>query len=312
MYKEAFDLILNSNYILIITHINPDADTISSALALSNYLNKTKIKHKIINKQGLPSKRFDYLNLYNKITDIIPKYYDLVVYLDCANQKRALIDIDEKCKIINIDHHQSNSNFGAYTIVDDTKSSTAEVLYDFFVVNGIEISTNIAQCLYTGIYDDSLSLSSPRTDIDTFKAMGQLVKKGANPPDISQKLYQRDSLAKYRLLPKVYESLELYFEGKVAMVYLLPQWLDQTGATYLDCEDIVDSILNISIVDISVFLRLKDDQARVSLRGKNTDVSIIANKFGGGGHKYSAGCSIDILDINEAKDKILEGIKDEI
>ncbi|MBT4029946.1 MAG: bifunctional oligoribonuclease/PAP phosphatase NrnA, partial [Campylobacteraceae bacterium] len=103
MYSKALDLINKSRYILIVTHINPDADTLSCALALSNYFKENKIKHAVFNKmKALPS-NLDFLGNYQKITDQIPKFYDLIISVDCANLKRVGIEFDSNIKIINID-----------------------------------------------------------------------------------------------------------------------------------------------------------------------------------------------------------------
>lgn len=308
-YKQALDLINNSHYILIVTHINPDADTISCALALSNYFYEHKIKHKVFNKMSSLPKNLDFLNKFDKITNQLPKFYDLIIYVDCGDKDRPAIVLDENVDIINIDHHNSNNSFGKVNIVDDTRASTAEVLYRFFEQNNLSISKQTAQCLYTGIYDDSLKFSTPRTDANSFKIVNHLVECGVEPSYIADKLTRRDSLAKYRLLPRILDSLELHFEGKVATIYVLDEWLKQSGADYRECEEAVNMVLNISIVNIAIFLRVSNGKTRVSLRSKKDDVSVIANKFNGGGHSLASGCSCDTLDVIEAKDMILEYIK---
>jgi phosphoesterase RecJ-like protein len=131
-----------------------------------------------------------------------------------------------------------------------------------------------------------------------------------SPSDIATNLKRRDSLAKYRLMPLILDSLELHCEGRVATIYLEEQWLKQTGANYTMCEDIVNMVLNIGIVDIALFFRVsKHNIVRVSLRSKNSiDVSKIANKFNGGGHTQAAGCDCDTSDIFKAKDMLINFI----
>ena len=309
-YKEALELIKSSRYILILTHINPDIDTLSCALALSNYFYENNIKHKVFNKESNLPKKIDFLNRFDKITNQLPKFYDTAIYVDCGDKQRADVDIDTNAKIINIDHHQSNNNFGDINIVDIEKSSTAEVLYKFFKQNNLTISKNSAECLYAGIYDDSISFSTPRVDASTFDAIYHLIKCGAKPHYIANMLTRRESLAKYRLLAKILDSLELHLEGKVATIYALPAWLKESGADHKECDEAVNMVLNISVVDIAIFLRIVNNKTRVSLRSKNNyDVSKIAKHFGGGGHFMAAGCSYDTLDVLEAKKAILNYIK---
>ena len=309
-YKQALDLIQNSHYILIVTHINPDADTISCALALGNYFSENKIKNKVFNKMKQLPRNLDFLNRFDKITNQLPKFYDLVIFVDCANTGRIGVALDENVQIINIDHHKSNDNFGTINIVKPNKASASEIVYEFFIKNELKISQKVAQCLYTGIYDDSLKFSTPRCDNDTFKVANELVSLGVSPSEVANNLTRRDSLAKYRLLPKILDSLELHFEGKVATIYVLDEWLKQTGAIYSECEESVNMILNIAIVDIAIFFRVSNGKTRVSLSAKkDVDVSIIANEFNGGGHKMAAGCSCDTIDVLEAKSMVLDYIK---
>ncbi|MDD2698739.1 MAG: bifunctional oligoribonuclease/PAP phosphatase NrnA [Arcobacteraceae bacterium] len=312
VYKESLELIKSSHYILILTHINPDADTLSCGLALSNFMFENKIKHKVFNKMDALPKNLDYLSRFSHITNKLPEFYDLVIYVDCGDNKRPAIEIKEDVKIINIDHHASNDSFGDINLVDDSKSSTAEVLYQFFKQNDLKISPNTATCLYTGIYDDSIRFSTPRVDGETFAIAHHLCNCGANPSTVADMLTRRESLAKFRLLPLVLNSLELHFEGEVGTIYVVPEWLKTTGADYRDVEDAVNMVLSISIVHIAILLRPTNGKTRVSLRSKNgIDVSKIAANFNGGGHIMAAGCTIETDDVSEAKQEILNFIKDE-
>jgi len=308
-YIDALNLIKDAHYILIVTHFNPDADTISCGLALSNYFNENKIKHKVFNKSKILPLQFNFLHRFNKIVNKLPKYYDLVIYVDCGAKSRIGIDIDENIKSINIDHHQSNNSFATINIVDSNKASSSELIYEFFEVNNLNISEQTALCIYTGIYDDSLKFSTPRCDKTTFDIANKLVHLGVNPNLVDDSLNRRDSLAKYRLLPKILDTLELHNKGKVATIYINSSWLKQTGASYNECEDAIDMILNIAIVDIAIYFRVLDNKTRISLRSKNNvDVSIIATHFNGGGHKMSAGCTYLDDNILEAKKNVLNFI----
>lgn len=308
-YKDALDLIEKSRYILIITHVNPDADTISSALAFSNFLAENKIKHKVFNiSDNLPD-NLDFIERFDKITNVMPKFFDLAISVDCGSTNRFGFELDENIPLINIDHHKSNNNFGKVNIVNFEKSSTAEVVYDFFRYNGLYITKNTATALYVGIYDDSLAFTISRCDELTFEKVNFLVKCGANPSAIANKLVRRDSLAKYRAIPKVLESLELYDEGNVASILARPQWLKQSGAHVRDTEVVLDMVLSIAIVKIAFFLRITDNKIRVSIRSKGSiDVSEVAKKFDGGGHVNAAGFSIESLDLDEAKEVVLKEI----
>lgn len=309
--QDALSLIEQSHYILIVTHINPDADTISCALALSNYFFDKRIKHKVYNSAKQLPQSLKFLPKFSKIVHTPPKSYDLVIFVDCGDKKRVGIEIEDNCKIINIDHHHSNDYYGTINIIDDTKSSTAEVLYQFFKANKISLTKNIATCLYIGIYDDSVGFTTPRTNKETFLALQDIVQTGIDIGEISQNYKMQESLAKYRLLPKILESLELHCEGRVATIYQKQDWLYETGAGFNECDEMANEILKIAVVQIVIYLRENNEIIRVSLRGKETpiDLSKFAESFNGGGHKNAAGLSLYNLSLVEGKKQMVSAIQ---
>ncbi|HJE03632.1 DHH family phosphoesterase [Aliarcobacter thereius] len=309
-FLEALELIKKSRYILLITHVNPDPDSIGSALAISNLLFENKIKHKVYNISSDLPQSLDFLNRFEKMTNVLPAFFDLAISFDCGTYKRLGFELDKSIPLINFDHHASNENFGDVNIVDPYKSSTAELVFDFFKYNGLNISKNSAEALYVGIYDDTLAFSLPRCDQETFKKINFLVESGANPSYITNKLLRRDSLAKYRIIPKVLDSLSLYNEGKIASIIAIKEWFEQTGAHARDCEDALDMIMSIGVVEIAFFIRYINDKCRISLRSKGKiNVSKIASIFDGGGHFNAAGCTIETNDVEEAKNLLLKEIK---
>ena len=309
-FKDAWQALSEARYVLIITHINPDADTICSALAISNLLFEQGIKHKVFNVSKKLPPNVDFLNRFDKIVHQLPKSYDLIISLDCGDKKRFGFELQEDIKLINIDHHASNDDYGDINIVDENAASTAELVYKLFRVNGLNISKASAESIYCGIYDDSLGLATMRCSKSTFEAVADLVGCGVDVGYVSDMLIRRDSLAKYRLLPKVLDSLELHFEGKVALIYLKNEWLKISGAASHEAEEALDMVLKIAVSDIAVFLRESKTKIRVSLRSKNgVDVSTIAMKLGGGGHKMAAGCTLETDSIDAAKEIILNEIE---
>ena len=143
----------------------------------------------------------------------------------------------------------------------------------------------------------------------TFDKVNHLVEFGASPSFIANKMIRRDSLAKYRIIPKVLESLDLYEEGKIASIYAKEEWFKETGAHNRDCEDALNMVMSMQIVHIAFFVRIVNGVSRISLRSKGKiDVSKIAGTFDGGGHFNAAGCTVDSLDIENVRKRILKEI----
>ena len=103
LYSKALELIEKSRYILIITHVNPDPDSIGSALALSNLFAENKIKHKVFNISSDLPKNLDFLNRFDKITNILPPFYDLTICVDCGTYKRLGFDLAKDVPLINFE-----------------------------------------------------------------------------------------------------------------------------------------------------------------------------------------------------------------
>ena len=297
--QEAWKLIEQSTSILLITHLNPDADTICSALALYPILKDMSKKVTLFNiEKELPIK-YNFLPNYKKFRSKPPSYYDLVIAFDSGDIKRLGVEKFD-AKIINIDHHKSNTNFGDINIIDATKPSCTLVVYDFLLANGIKMRRDVATCIYTGLVSDSDFFSYRGVDKETFITASSLVCAGANPHTISTNLKERDSLSKIRLTSLFLDSIELKKNATIAVGKVLKKDFDVTGATNSDSDHLVNIIISLATVRLAIFMReLEDGKFKFSLRSKgDLDVSAIAMIFGGGGHKNAAGFTAgeDMLD----------------
>jgi len=306
---KILNVIKNSSNILLLTHKNPDTDTIASAVSFSIYLDNIGKKYKLFNIEKLPL-NLDFLKNYNKFSSNIPKNFDLAIFFDTADEKRVGVELNlDNINSICFDHHISNTKFANFNIIDSSSDSTAKVVADFFIKNNIKITKDMANALLAGMYDDSKGFSLDRVDKDSFEIAKILLESGAKIDFITRNLYKRNSLAKYRLKVKVLNSLELFYEGKIGIIKVEPIWLDECCASIEEADDFIDEVLNLAIVEVAVMLRIKNNKIRGSFRSKNIDVSKIAQKLNGGGHKKAAGFSLDLLDFNIAKIKILELFK---
>lgn len=311
IYTVALNKIVESNYILLLTHKNPDPDTLGSALALGSYLQSIQKKYKVYNvsKSAIPRK-LEFLNGVNKITEQLPKSYDLVIYLDCSEDYMVGTEINKDIFSIVIDHHKTSEKSGDILLLDEKSASTGEVVFDFFEKNEISISKDMATSLYVSIFSDTVGFTTPRVNAKTFEKLSKLAATGIDPSFIANRLNQQDSLAKYRALPKVLESLELHCEGKIATVYCEELWIEQSGVELGELDFVSNMILNIAIVETVAYFRKVDNKIRVSLRGKgNSDLTKIASVFDGGGHKNAAGFNLEVQTVQEAKECFLSTLK---
>lgn len=311
--QEAFNLINNSSHIVFASHVNPDADTLGSALGLMHAFKTMGKKLTLYNRGELP-KTLDFMPGFELITDVFPKDADLVVALDCGDIKRLGLGAGAY-KIINIDHHASNPLYGDENIVMPKAASTASVVVDFLRYCQIRPSAESATCLYAALASDTGFFKYESTNEKAFLDAAYLCECGAKAADVARLMTQRESLSKIKLLSKILATLELAAGGKMAYVYMTKQMLDEAGAKQDEADGAVEMARSIDGVEVGLFLReLDGGHIRGSLRSKSyIDVNSLAALFGGGGHVRAAGFTIknELLFADAAK-KIADTIETHI
>ena len=302
---KAYKKIESAKSIVLATHVNPDGDTISSALAMYAVLKRMGKKVYLYNNSDELPIQYDFLPNFKRFKSVLPPKYDLLISLDSADFQRLGIEKVES-EIINIDHHKSNTNYGTYNIVNPNRPSASLVVYDFLVENKELISKDVATCIYTGLVSDTEFFIYRGVDDEVLKIASELVKRGVDPVKVGENLKQRNSLAKLRLTELFLRSIELKKDAKVGVGIVTESDFLKTGATKSDSEHLVNIIISLATVKLALFLREVDGgEYKFSLRSKgDIDVSKIAMKYGGGGHHNAAGFTGSIDMIN----KIIEGI----
>ena len=240
--------------------------------------------------------------------------FDLIIIVD-TNSYVQLAEFDKwlkisKIPVLVIDHHLTGDSLGTVEIVDSTAAATGEIVLDLLESAGWEITEQIAEALYIAISTDTGWFRFDNTDARVMRNASKLIELGARPSEIYHKMYQSYSPARLKLLGKMLENLELYRDGKIALMFILRSDFDSTGATGTDTEDFVNESQRISSVKTSaLFVELKDGGFRCSLRSNGSvDVRQIAAKFGGGGHKVAAGVNLK-GPLQQAKKLILDELE---
>jgi len=316
--KKALKQINNAKSIIILPHISPDIDSLATSLALWDILkNKLQKKTKIITSSPLQELNknlhcIDFLKGFNNISNVLPNKYDLVIYVDCADKSRVSFDICKNVFSINIDHHSllnTNSSFADINLIDENAESSGSVLYNFFALNNINISTNSAYAIYCAIVSDSRNFTSSKTNKNTFDIISKLIDVGVDIKKANDKLLKRQSLSKFRILPKILNTLTLDSGGNLAFVKIKPKWIEQLQAKSIDCVSVCDDILNISVVKIAFLLQKLNnaDGIKVSVRSYDDCSALkIARYFNGGGHNDRASFILYNTTFKKAKKQIIK------
>jgi phosphoesterase RecJ-like protein len=211
--------------------------------------------------------------------------------------------------ILKIDHHPGDDDFGLLNYVDVHASSTAELVYRLCVGLGVAFDAALGTWLYTGIAFDTGRFRFSSTTPEALIIAGEMVRAGANPQLIAEQLFYEYRPATLALLTSTLQSLEYFLEGRVAVLSLDYATLQQPCYGDEDADGFVDYATSLQGIEVALFLREHEPgQIRVSLRAKHDfDVRVVAETFGGGGHRKAAGARLSGT-IAQARDRLLSEI----
>ncbi len=304
--NNIIDKIQSSNNIVLLCHNNPDGDAIGSTLSMYYILTKLgKEVDIVINK---PPKRFNFLEGFQDIKEESNKDYDTAIILDTATIDR----VNDPSNILSrvkrkyvIDHHISNTMYGDENLVEE-RPSCCQVVYDIVKKLNIKITKELGEALVTGLLTDTGGFSHQDVLPSTF-VMAEELSKIVNISSLYDKVLRTITRNQFNIKQIYLNNLEFYQNDKIAISYITEEDMINTGVDQNDCGILVNIPLEIDVVEVSIFLRKYKEETRISLRSKNINVNEITKLFGGGGHIYSAGVTVD-MPYNEIRTQILEEV----
>lgn len=289
--EETAELLKRYRRFVITAHVNPDGDAVGSVLALTYLLRAMgKEAHCLLN-DDVP-RSFAFLPGVQEIRKPEGKAQaDLLIVLDSSDLERvgAVGEAAAGLPILNIDHHVSNEDaFAEYLYLDSHSAATGELIFRLYKALGLAISQEAAVCLYTAIATDCGFFRYSNTKAETMRCAAELLACGVRPNLVSEAI-EKKSLGTVKAIARVIDTLELFAEGRIACVTLTPEVLEGCETT----EGMVDFARVVEGVDVAVMVKYVEPKVtRVSMRSISTDVSEVALRLGGGGHKRAAGCTI--------------------
>jgi phosphoesterase RecJ-like protein len=296
LLSQVVQLIENKNFFGITTHQRPDGDGIGSSLALCWLLKSLDKKAEVIVRDPVPSSciRLPGASEVRRV-ERIDRDYDAVFVIECSDvQRPGIVGLDKQF-VVNIDHHASSALFGDINWIDSTASAVGEMIYNLCKAIGGRVTREIAECVYTALLTDTGSFHYSNTTERTFKVASELIRAGVKPAKLAESVYSSYPWSRVLLLGQVMSSVRRASSGKVAALRQSQQMLDFACASEEDAEGFVN--IPLTSEDIEAVVMLKESEPgtfRASLRSKgDVNVAKIAEKFGGGGHKNAAGCTVE-------------------
>lgn len=296
--KQINQYLKQAQAVIIVIHTNPDGDAIGSATAMFEYIQNHLKKDVDIFYSGEKNNNLNFLNHYYKLTtneDIFNQnLYDTLLILDTGDLKRAKLDnkIQRHHKyLINIDHHETNQNFGHLNLVNKNASSTAEIIYRFFYHNNIKINEKMATALLTGIITDTDNFTNSATTTTSLNISSELLRAGANLNTVNSQTVKNKTIENLKIWGIAFERLEKHPNMDLTYTYL-----KQTDFEKNNLEDAVDGVTNFlnnlnETKIAAIFKEIEKNKHKVSFRTTDdrVDVAKLAQKLGGGGHKKASG-----------------------
>ena len=287
---------------VVATHENPDGDALGSALSTTLALRQLgkDVEMYLYGDAPLP-REYGFMELGRVARELPADVASRVlVAVDCAKADRLGRDpriLSEPELVVDIDHHHDNTRFGGVNLIVPDASSTGEVLRDVFRALDVRLTPEIAEPLYIAVVTDTGRFQYTNTTPKALRLAAELVEAGADVHRIFQGVYESVQFAKLKLLARALERAQVYEGGRIVVSYLLRNDFADVGAAEPYSEGIIDYLRAVEGADMAVLIRepprADGPTRRVSLRASQDelDVSAIARKSGGGGHRQAAGFS---------------------
>lgn len=304
------DLIKNYKKIAICGHKKPDGDCIGSTLTVYNYIKKYTNKHADIFLEPI-SDSYSFLENYDKIKHSYEDIgYDLIIALDCGDSNRiGVVEFNKNIDSICIDHHISNEGFATTNIIHPNAAATCEILFDLIPKN--ELDKSLAETIYLGIIHDTGVFRYTNTSKKTFEIAGILIDLNIDSNKIINETFEEKSYSSNLLLGKMLQNSKLYLNNKVIVGNITKQDFIDYKIDSSDLDGFVDAIRITKGVLVACFIYPTNTGYKISLRSnKNTNVSVIASYFGGGGHIKAAGYNTNTTDYDIVLSTLLNKIQE--
>ena len=306
--SECAKLLGSKDGILLLTHKNPDGDTVMSAAALCRALRRKNKKAYLFRNTKITPRMLPFVDKLFAPESFVPKY---VVSVDVAPANLFPTGFDGKVDLA-IDHHPSNSHFASAELIDAERSACGEIVQKLIIALTGKLTKTEATLLYIALTTDTGAFQYANTDEQTFLSAAELLHAGADAHAVMLHFFRKTSLARLRLEGMIYSGLHVYHAGKLVMAPVTLEMMRTAEATEDDCDDLAglsgraeNALMNVTIRE------LEDGSCKISVRSAPGVSSLaVCSAFGGGGHELASGCNIQAGP--EKAEKLLLDVIDEL
>lgn len=302
--------------VLLLTHVEPDADALGSQLSLGKGLELLGRAKRVVMacSDPIPSRYAQMPGCQDIVSCPPPGSFDLIISLDCADQERMgalypqIRQSNPSSPLLNIDHHISNTHFGKLNWVEPKAVATAEMVMDLLDRLGAPLDANIATCLLYGIVGDTQVFRTPNVTPPVLARAIRLMQMGAPLHRCITDLFQLKPPSLLAVWGHALSTMQI--EGSLAWTSLSAQTRRACGYPSTDGLQLSSLLLEAEGVDVAATLVENDaGEIDLSMRARNGfDVSTLAVELGGGGHPSAAGAKL-AGPLDEATQKVVTRLK---
>lgn len=303
-FKQIKKQIKIYNNIFIARHIGADPDALGSTIALRDLI-KEKYLNKSVYAIGNPANRFKFMGNLDKVENI-PKN-SLLIVLDTPDSKRIDgIDINEFDFIIKIDHHPFIEKYANIEYIDDTASSTCQIILEFIYTCHYKLNKSIAEKLYLGIASDTNRFLYDYTTVKTFELVTKMIKETKiNFTSLYESLYCKP-LNEVKLQGYIYQNMTVTENG-VAYIKITDALIKEFGIDSASAGNMINNLNYVNEILVWIFLSedVKSNVIRANIRSRGPVINEVASRYGGGGHKFASGARLADWDL---ADKLISSL----
>lgn len=306
---ELRELIDGATRVAVIAHERPDGDAVGSLIALTLSLRTAGKQVASILADGVPN-RFRFLPGSEAVQRTFPTDCDLLIAVDCSEPERTGLKTEDLPRSIdvNIDHHPTNTHFGAINIVDPQAAATAEILFDLADPLGLEIDPLVATNLLAGLVTDTIGFRTTNVTPKVLQVAARLIEYGASLAEIYERSLNRRSFVAARYWGRGLSRLEK--EDGLVWTSLTLEDRQQVGYTGKDDADLINLLSTIDGAEVTViFIEQPDGGVKVSWRSRaGLNIAPLATAFGGGGHHQAAGAMVS-GDLEQVRERVISATR---
>lgn len=294
--NEVLAALGGARRIAIVSHRDPDPDTIGSGLALGAALSQLGKEVSYHCADAVPE-AIRFLDGAERYTTAPPPSdVDLICTVDFGDALRAKFALPAGVPIANIDHHMTNAGFGQANLVDVTSAATGELVSRVIDALGVTWTPAMATAALVAIMTDTGSFQFPSTDGRALRRAAQLREHGADLQAITYSVFRNKRFEALKLWGFAFSRLVREDEGRLVWTWTEPADIASAGARDEDISGLVEQIARSAGMRVALLFNGYAGGVKVSCRTSQSepsvDASALMSQFGGGGHVRAAGALI--------------------